>query len=82
VFVYSTCVTALIGDDLEAVCKAADAALERTGDSGGCGGFYGSKNLGNRMAGEAMIKYVVGTREPEPPPVDPARPDLRSTTST
>ena len=77
VFVYSTCVTALIGDDLEATCKA---AAERWGvpvipiDSAG---FYGSKNLGNRIAGEAMVKYVVGGREPEPPPVDPVRPDLR-----
>ncbi|HRF44034.1 MAG TPA: nitrogenase iron-molybdenum cofactor biosynthesis protein NifE [Candidatus Competibacteraceae bacterium] len=76
VFVYSTCVTALIGDDLDAVCKA---AAERWGvpvipiDSAG---FYGSKNLGNRIAGEAMVKYVVGGHEPEPPPVDPARPDL------
>ena len=74
IFVYSTCVTALIGDDLEAICKA---AAERWGlpvipiDSAG---FYGSKNLGNRIAGEAMVKYVVGSREPEPPPVDPARP--------
>ncbi len=76
VFVYSTCVTALIGDDLEAVCKA---AAERWGvpvipvDAAG---FYGNKNLGNRLAGETMVKYVVGGREPEPPPVDPARPGL------
>lgn len=40
-------------------------------------GFYGSKNFGNRIAGEAMIKYVVGGSEPEPPPVDPARPELK-----
>ena len=77
VFVYSTCVTALIGDDLEAVCKA---AARRWGvpvipiDSAG---FFGSKNLGNRIAGEAMLKYVIGGREPEPPPVDSARPELR-----
>ena len=31
-------------------------------------GFYGTKNLGNRIAGEAMFKYVVGTAEPEPAP--------------
>ena len=74
---YSTCVTALIGDDLEAVCKA---AAQRWGvpvipiDSAG---FFGSKNLGNRIAGEAMLKYVIGVREPEPSPVDPARPEFR-----
>jgi nitrogenase molybdenum-cofactor synthesis protein NifE len=77
IFVYSTCVTALIGDDLEAICKA---AAERWGlpvipiDSAG---FYGSKNLGNRIAGEAMVKYVVGSREPEPPPVDATRPHFK-----
>ena len=30
-FVYNTCVPALIGDDIEAVCKAADRALGRAG---------------------------------------------------
>jgi nitrogenase molybdenum-cofactor synthesis protein NifE len=29
-----------------------------------CAGFYGTKNLGNRIAGEAMFKHVIGTREP------------------
>lgn len=77
VFVYSTCVTALIGDDLEAVCKAAAARWGVPVIPIDSAGFYGSKNLGNRIAGEAMIKYVVGGREPEPPPVDPARPDLQ-----
>ncbi len=66
VFVYNTCVTALIGDDVDAACRA---AAERWGvpvvpvDAAG---FYGTKNLGNRLAGEAMFKHVVGTREPEP----------------
>ena len=65
VFVYNTCVPALIGDDVEAVCKA---AAERWGTPVvpvDAAGFYGTKNLGNRLAGEAMLKYVIGTREPE-----------------
>jgi nitrogenase molybdenum-cofactor synthesis protein NifE len=68
VFIYNTCVPALIGDDIEAVCKAAS---ERFGvpvvpvDSAG---FYGTKNMGNRIAGDAMVKHVVGTREPDPLP--------------
>ncbi len=68
VFVYNTCVPALIGDDIEAVCKA---AAERWGTPVvpvDCAGFYGTKNLGNRIAGEAMVKYVCGTREPDPLP--------------
>jgi nitrogenase molybdenum-cofactor synthesis protein NifE len=72
VFIYNTCVTALIGDDVEAVCRT---ATERWGvpvvpvDAAG---FYGTKNLGNRIAGEAMFKHVIGTREPEPAIPHPA----------
>ncbi|MEJ2394736.1 MAG: nitrogenase iron-molybdenum cofactor biosynthesis protein NifE, partial [Candidatus Thiodiazotropha sp.] len=68
VFVYNTCVPALVGDDVEAVCKA---AAERWGTPVvpvDAAGFYGTKNLGNRIAGEAMVKYVCGTREPDPLP--------------
>ena len=66
VFVYNTCVPALIGDDLDAICKE---AAERWGVPVvpvDCAGFYGTKNLGNRIAGETMVKHVVGTREPAP----------------
>ena len=69
VFVYNTCVPALIGDDLNAVCKS---ATERWGVPVipiDCAGFYGTKNLGNRIAGDAMVKHVVGTRDPDPLPV-------------
>jgi nitrogenase molybdenum-cofactor synthesis protein NifE len=65
VFVYNTCVTALIGDDLEAVCQKAS---ERTGIPIvpiNSPGFAGTKNLGNRMGGEALLEYVIGTVEPE-----------------
>jgi len=68
VFVYNTCVPALIGDDLEAVCKAAQARWGTPVVPVDAAGFYGTKNLGNRIAGETMIKYVVGTREPDPLP--------------
>jgi nitrogenase molybdenum-cofactor synthesis protein NifE len=77
VFVYNTCIPALIGDDIEAVCKAAS---ERFGipvvpvDSAG---FYGTKNMGNRIAGDAMVKHVIGTREPDPLPERAERPGIR-----
>jgi nitrogenase molybdenum-cofactor synthesis protein NifE len=71
VFVYATCVSALVGDDLHAVCRA---AAERHGvpvipvDAPG---FVGSKNLGNKLAGEALLDHVVGTIEPDAPsPLD------------
>ncbi|MES9990899.1 MAG: nitrogenase iron-molybdenum cofactor biosynthesis protein NifE [Candidatus Thiodiazotropha sp.] len=68
VFVYNTCVPALIGDDVEAVCKAAESRWGTTVVPVDAAGFYGTKNLGNRIAGEAMVKYVCGTREPDPLP--------------
>ena len=64
VFVYVTCVPALTGEDVEAVCRSAMDT---------CGvpvipvvspGFLGSKNLGNRLAGEALLRHVIGTGEP------------------
>jgi nitrogenase molybdenum-cofactor synthesis protein NifE len=76
VFVYNTCVPALTGDDVESVCKA---AAERWGTPVvpvDCAGFYGTKNLGNRIAGEAMFKYVIGTREPDPVPPESERPGI------
>ncbi len=66
VFVYATCVTALTGDDLAAVCKAAQARWGVPVVPVDAAGFYGSKNLGNRIAGETMLEHVIGTREPEP----------------
>lgn len=69
VFVYNTCVTALIGDDIESICKAAQERWEIPVIPVDSAGFYGTKNLGNRIAGESMLKYVIGTRDPDPLPV-------------
>ena len=65
IFVYLTCVTALIGDDLEAVCQAAGQKFDIPVIPVSSPGLMGSKNLGNRIGGEALLEYVVGTREPE-----------------
>ena len=66
VFIYSTCVTALIGDDLEAVARVAEQRWGVPVVPVDCAGFFGSKNLGNRIAGEAMLRHVIGRREPAP----------------
>jgi len=68
VFVYNTCIPALVGDDIEAVCKEAAGRWGTPVVPVDAAGFYGTKNLGNRIAGEAMVKYVCGTREPDPVP--------------
>jgi nitrogenase molybdenum-cofactor synthesis protein NifE len=60
-FVYATCISGVIGDDVDAVCRK---ATERHGipvipvDSEG---FKGSKKAGYKAACEALFKYLVGT---------------------
>jgi nitrogenase molybdenum-cofactor synthesis protein NifE len=65
VFVYATCVTAMTGDDLEAVCKAAQAKVPIPVIPVNTPGFIGDKNIGNRLAGEILLERVIGTAEPE-----------------
>jgi nitrogenase molybdenum-cofactor synthesis protein NifE len=65
VFVYQTCVPAMIGDDISAVCKAASEKFGKPVIPVMAPGFVGSKNLGNKLAGEAILDHVIGTAEPE-----------------
>jgi nitrogenase molybdenum-cofactor synthesis protein NifE len=65
VFVYQTCVPAMIGDDIDAVCKAASEKFNKPVVPINSPGFVGPKNLGNKLAGEAILKHVIGTKEPE-----------------
>ena len=65
VFVYATCVTALIGDDIDAVCRQAQNTYGIPMIPVHAPGFVGSKNLGSRLGGEAVLAALVGTREPE-----------------
>jgi nitrogenase molybdenum-cofactor synthesis protein NifE len=77
VFVYNTCVPALVGDDILAICKSAEERWGVPVVPVDAAGFYGTKNLGNRIAGEAMVKYVVGTREPDSLPPGSERKDIK-----
>lgn len=65
VFVYTTCVTALIGDDVAAVCKLASERFATPCVPVNAPGFLGSRNLGNRLAADVLLEHVIGTREPE-----------------
>lgn len=65
IFVYSTCVTALVGDDVSAVCRHASEKLATPIIPVEAPGFVGSKNLGNKLAGETLLEHVIGTVEPE-----------------
>jgi nitrogenase molybdenum-cofactor synthesis protein NifE len=65
VFVYQTCVPAMIGDDIDAVCKAASKKFGKPIVPINSPGFVGPKNLGNKLAGEALLAHVIGTEEPD-----------------
>lgn len=64
IFVYATCVTAMTGDDVETVCKAASEKVSIPVIPVNTPGFIGDKNIGNRLAGEILFKHVIGTAEP------------------
>ena len=64
VFVYQTCVTGLIGDDIEAVCKRASEKFGKPVIPVNAPGFAGPKNLGNKLGAEALLDHVIGTVEP------------------
>ncbi len=65
VFVYQTCVTAMIGDDVEAVCRKASEKFGKPVIPVNSPGFAGPKNLGNKLGAEALLDHVIGTVEPE-----------------
>jgi len=68
VFVYTTCVTAMIGEDIKQVCKDVSSEVRLPVIPVDSPGFAGSKNLGNKFAGNSVVEYVVGTKEPEKVP--------------
>ncbi|PBC00811.1 nitrogenase iron-molybdenum cofactor biosynthesis protein NifE [Mesorhizobium sp. WSM3860] len=65
IFVYSTCVTALIGDDIDAVCRRAAEKFGLAVVPINAPGLAGSKHLGNKLAAEALLDHVIGTVEPD-----------------
>ncbi|SRR5579883_2997647 len=64
VFVYSTCITALIGDDIAGVCKDVTNQTGIPTIPVIAPGFVGSQNLGTRIASDAILSHVIGTGEP------------------
>jgi nitrogenase molybdenum-cofactor synthesis protein NifE len=65
IFVYETCVTAMIGDDMDNICKRMQEKYNRPIIVVHSPGFVGSKNLGSRLGGEAVLGQLIGTREPK-----------------
>jgi len=64
IFVYSTCVTALTGEDIDAVCRAKEAEYGIPVVPVHAAGFLGNKNFGSRLGGEAVLESLIGRKEP------------------
>ncbi|WP_425058784.1 Nitrogenase molybdenum-iron protein alpha chain [Sporomusa carbonis] len=58
IFVYSTCIVGVIGDDLEAVCKQAAAKYNIEVIPVQSSGFIGNKSAGYRAACDAIMRVV------------------------
>ena len=54
IFVHATCVSGLIGENIEAACKRAQNEIGIKVIPVNAPGFVGPKNLGNRIAGEVL----------------------------
>lgn len=61
IFVYSTCVASLIGEDIDKICALAEAEAGIPVIPVNAPGFMGDKNIGNRIAGEVIFNRIIGT---------------------
>lgn len=66
VFVYSTCIVGVIGDDLEAVCQAAARKHGLEVIPVESSGFIGNKSAGYRAACEALLRLIRSEGSPIP----------------
>ncbi len=61
VFVYATCIAGVIGDDVSAVCRKAQAELGIPVIPVDSEGFKGTKKSGYHAACDALFEHLVGT---------------------
>lgn len=68
IFVYSTCVVGLIGDDLKSVCREAEKITKCRVIPVQSEGFRSfNKSLGHQLACDAMLDHLIGTGKLEKP---------------
>lgn len=65
IFIYETCVTAMIGDDMDNIAKRMQEKHNIPIIVIHSPGFAGAKNLGSRLAGVSVLDQLIGTKEPE-----------------
>ena len=59
IFVYATCIVGVIGDDIEAVCRAAEAKYNILVVPVKAPGFSGTKSQGYKLACDAIMKVIM-----------------------
>ncbi len=65
IFVYETCVTAMIGDNMDSLAKRLEKKYSIPIVVVHSPGFVGGKNLGSRLGGIAILEQLIGTKEPK-----------------
>lgn len=65
IFIYQTCVPAMIGDDIKAACRRLTARYARPVVAVDVPGFAGGRDTGSEAAGDVLLEQVIGTREPD-----------------
>ena len=65
IFLYETCVTAMIGDDMDNIASRMEEKHNIPMVVIHAPGFAAGKNIGSRLAGEAVLEQLIGTKEPE-----------------
>jgi nitrogenase molybdenum-iron protein alpha chain len=67
IFICSTCPVGLIGDDINAVAKWAEAEFNRKCIAFSCEGYKGvSQSAGHHIANNQLIRHVIGTGDKKP----------------
>ena len=71
ILTYITCSTALIGDDVDSICKKMEEKLDCPVITVNCPGFKGeSEAAGHRIAYECLLNKLIGQRERQAGPYD------------
>ncbi|MDR3134848.1 MAG: nitrogenase iron-molybdenum cofactor biosynthesis protein NifE [Deltaproteobacteria bacterium] len=63
IFIYSTCLVGVIGDDVDSVCREAEREYGIRAINVKAPGFAGHKAMGYRLACEAIMKVISGKPE-------------------
>ncbi len=65
IFLYATCVSALIGEDFEAVAREKEQLYKIPILIIGASGFVGNNQFGAKVAALSLLERVIGTRKPD-----------------